>query len=252
MVVAQQAHQFGHANRRVGVVEVDGHLVGEVVERAVLVEVAADQILHRRGDEEVLLAQPQLAAGGRAVVGVEHPRDVLELVLHSGGARVVAGVEGVQIDVRWRDGLPQAQCAHPLSAVTGDDHVVGLGRDLGGMPPHRLLVTWGANVFDPATEVDRVGDGRARELPGRAVCEPWVGILDLASLDDVLSKHAVLVADAVAERRQPERRHRVQEASGQSAQAAIAERRIRLAVGDVLEGSGVCEQALRRGVIQAE
>jgi hypothetical protein len=81
-------------------------------------------------DEEVLLAQPQLAAGRRAVVRVQHPGDVLVLVLELGGARVVAGVEGVQVDVRRRHRLPQPQRADLVGAVAGDHHVVGLGRHL--------------------------------------------------------------------------------------------------------------------------
>ena len=40
LLVAQHPHQFGHADRRMGVVEVNGHLVGQVVEPRVFFEVA--------------------------------------------------------------------------------------------------------------------------------------------------------------------------------------------------------------------
>ena len=48
MHVHQQAHEFGHANRRMGVVELDRRLVGEGVDIAMLSQMAADQILQAR------------------------------------------------------------------------------------------------------------------------------------------------------------------------------------------------------------
>ena len=127
------------------------------------------------GDLAVLLLEPQLAAGRRAVVGVQHPRDVLELVLELGGAGVVAAVEGRQVDLRRCGRLPQAQRADALRAVTGHHHVVGLRGDLGGVAPDRLLVPRQADVLDPATEIHREADAGARELPRRAVGQPCEG-----------------------------------------------------------------------------
>jgi hypothetical protein len=59
---------------------------------------------------------------------------------------------------------------------------------------------------------------------------------------DVLREHAVFVADAVAERRQAQRGHRIQEAGRQPAQAAVAQRRVGLAVGHVFQRAGVLRQ----------
>jgi hypothetical protein len=109
--VHQQPHQLGHADGRVGVVQVDGHLVAEVGQPAVFGQVAGQDVLDAGAGEEVLLAQPQLAPGRGAVVGVEHPGDVFVLVLELGGAGVVAGVEGMQVDLAGRRGLPQPQGA---------------------------------------------------------------------------------------------------------------------------------------------
>ncbi len=52
---------------------------------------------------------------------------------------------------------------------------------------------------------------------------------------DVLREHAVLVADAVAEGGQAERRHRVEEAGRQPPQAAVAQRRVGFLLLHVLE-----------------
>ena len=56
MLVNQQAHQLGNANRRVGIVEMDRHLLGQIVEGSVLPVVTLQDVLHRCRDEEILLA----------------------------------------------------------------------------------------------------------------------------------------------------------------------------------------------------
>ena len=231
VLVAQQPHQLGHTDGRVRVVQVDGHLVGQVVEPAVLAQVAAEDVLDRGAGEEVLLAQPQLAPGRGAVVRVQHPGNVLELVLHLGGARVVTAVEGMQVDMLRRRRPPQPQRADVLGAMARHHHVVGLGVDLGRRNPARLTA---AVVHMPA-EAHREVQAAARELPGRAVTEPRVGVLDLPAFDDRLREHAVLVADAVAERRQAERGHRIQETGRQPAQAAVAQGGVGFVLFDVLE-----------------
>src|SRR5690606_17082129 len=84
---------------------------------------------------------------------------------------------------------------------------------------------------DKAAKADPVDGFGALELPGVALVEPVLGRLDLPAIVETLAEHAVLVADAVADCRDPQRRKRVEEARRQPAQAAIAKRRVRL-VGD--------------------
>ena len=53
--------------------------------------------------------------------------------------------------------------------------------------------------------------------------QPVVGLLDLVAVADLLTEHAVLVPQPVADRRDLERRQRVEETGGQPAQAAVAQ-----------------------------
>ena len=99
-------------------------------------------------------------------------------------------------------------------------------------------------VLDPAAEAHRVAHRRRAGTPTRCRPQPRIGVLDLAALADLLREHAVLVADAVAERRNAERGHRVEEAGREPPQASVAERRIRLVVGDLLEPLGMGLQGL--------
>ena len=60
-------------------------------------------------------------------------------------------------------------------------------------------------------------------------------MLDLPAMFEALLEQAELVADAIAVAGQAQRRHAVQEAGGQTAQAAVAQRRVRLHVDDVVQ-----------------
>ena len=66
-------------------------------------------------------------------------------------------------------------------------------------------------------EAHREVGARTREFPGRAVDQPGIRVFDLGAVDDRLGEHAVFVAHAVTPGRQPQRRHRVEEAGGEPA-----------------------------------
>ncbi len=63
----------------------------------------------------------------------------------------------------------------------------------------------------------------AFELPRVAVLQPVVRGLFLATINNVLLEHTVVVADAVAAPWQAKRSQRVEEAGGQTPQATVAE-----------------------------
>jgi hypothetical protein len=93
--INQQAHQLGHRNRGMRVVELDRNAVGQAGEVAIFPEVAAQQILQRGGGEEVFLPQAQFLAGRAVVAGIQDLGDRLGPDLFRQGANVVAAVEGV-------------------------------------------------------------------------------------------------------------------------------------------------------------
>ena len=77
VLVDQEAHQLGHGDGGVGVVELDRHLVGQRREVGMTGEVAPEDVLQAGRGEEVLLLQPQFLAGLGRVVGVEDAGDAL-------------------------------------------------------------------------------------------------------------------------------------------------------------------------------
>lgn len=64
MFVTQQSHELGDADRRMRVVQVNGNLLGQIADGAVLLLMMKQDILKRRGDEEVFLPQAQFATSG--------------------------------------------------------------------------------------------------------------------------------------------------------------------------------------------
>ena len=63
LLVDQEAQQIDDGDGRMGVVELNGDLVGEVVPRiARLLAVAADDVAQRAGDEKILLHEAQFLA----------------------------------------------------------------------------------------------------------------------------------------------------------------------------------------------
>ena len=227
--VDEDAHQLGDGEARMGVVELHRDLGRQAAQLAVGGEMPLDQILQRGRDEEIFLAQPQLAARRALVVRIEEFADRFRARLLGAGADIVAVVEGVELERIGRARRPQPQRVDVLAAPADDRRVIGDGLDGLGRMPDRAVAALVVDMLDAAAEMDVVDHFRPLQFPGIAEAEPFVGIFLLPALIDDLAEQAVIVADAVADRGDRQRRHALHEAGGEPAEAAIAERRIRLA-----------------------
>ncbi len=193
--------------------------------------VAPDDVGDRAGHEEVLLLEAQRLAFLALVVRVEDLRDVLGVDLLLDGAPEVSFVEELQVEVARGARRPQAQRVRRVGAVAHDERVVGQADDgarvdpVGAQAPVAIVLE-----HHPPAEAHGLRVFVARQLPGVAQLQPVVVLLDLAAAFDLLLEHAEVVADAVADRGQLQRRQRVHEASRQAPEAAIAEARIALAL----------------------
>ena len=83
------------------VVELNGGVIAERVERAEVVEVTADQILQRCRGEEIFLPQAQLAALRRGVVGIEKTRDCLRPFAGGRRAGKIASDDAPPVESDW-------------------------------------------------------------------------------------------------------------------------------------------------------
>lgn len=82
--------------------------------------------------------------------------------------------------------------------------------------------------------------------------EPGLGQFNLPAVVNLLAEHAIGIADAVAMRGNVDGRHAFHEASGEPAEAAIAECRIRLKCSNQIEIDAERRQRVAHIVHQAE
>jgi len=112
VVVHQQPDELGDGERRVRVVQMDRHLVGQRVPAVVDLAVLGEDVAQRAGDEEVFLQQPQLTALLVRVRGVEHLRDALDAEFAFESPQVVAAVEDVDVELVGRTRRVEPQVVH--------------------------------------------------------------------------------------------------------------------------------------------
>ncbi len=229
LLVDQHPHQLRYADHGVGVVELEDDPLRQVAQIEVLGQHEVEEVVNGRGDEEVLLLQPQFLALRRGVLGVEHLGDVLREGLRADGLLVVTGVEDPQVERVGGDRPPQPQRVHPAVLVARDHVVVRDGLDLPARHPAGAFDPIGIGVLLGVTaEGDDLRGLGVRELPGRAEGQPGVGLLDLAAVDEGLPEDAVLVADAVTDAGHAHGGQRVDEAGGQPTETAVAQTRLDL------------------------
>jgi hypothetical protein len=122
-----------------------------------------------------------------------------------------------------------------LAAPADDRGVVGNRLDgLAGMPD-RAVAALVVDMLDGAAEMHVVDHFRPLEFPGVAQAQPDVGVFLLPAIVDDLAEQAEIIADAVAHRGDGKCRHALHEAGGKPSEAAIAQRRIRLALPQRIE-----------------
>ena len=236
---------------RMGVVELDRHLVGQRMHLAILLHVAADDVLQRCGGEEILLPQAQFLARGRGVGRIEHAGDDLRLVALGQGCRIVAAVEGIEPDRVHGARRPEPQRVDALAAPADDRRVAGGGDELFGRLPLALLLVADFDAgHDLSAEADLIGRLAPPELPRVAVLEPVFRQFHLPAVLDLLAEQAVIVADAIAIGGNAEARHALHEAGGKPPEAAIAQRRVRLQCRNQVDVDVEVLERLGEGFVQ--
>jgi len=205
-----------------------------------------DQILQRGRNEKILLSQAQFASGGGFVVGIKKFADRLRARLLRHRAEMIAGIEDVKPERIGRARRPQPQRVDVCATPSNDWCVVSDGpHGFRGMPRVAVASRFiGCNV-DMATEVDVVYHLAARKFPGVAEGEPFVGIFLLTAIGDDLPEQSEVVANTVAQCGNAQRCHAFHETGGESAEAAVAERGVRLALAQFVE---VDAEIAKRGV----
>ena len=133
-VLAQQADQFRDCHCGMGIIQLGGYFLRkEGIVAAMAFPVSPQDILHGRGDQNILLADAQLFAFPTGVVGIEELGDILGLVLVCGSLRVVLGIEEGKVDLMEAFSLPETERADILRAEADDRHIIGNSEHIAGL-----------------------------------------------------------------------------------------------------------------------
>src|SRR3984957_2848452 len=234
------------------VVELDGGVLTEGAHIAPLLGVAANEIEQRRRSEEIFLPEPQFLAGRSRVAGVENFGDRLSPDPLGKRADIVAGVESLKLQRVRRPRRPQTQRVYMPAAPADDWRIVGDRLHRLSRMPHVAGALVVLDHFDPTAEPNRVIVFGTDEITRIAVDEPVLWRFLLPPAANNLAKEAVVVADAVAVRSDRQRRHAIHETCGEAAEAAIAERRVRLDPAQVRQVDAEFVERFRHGLRDAE
>lgn len=220
----------------VGVVQLDGNLLGELPPRALGLLETADDIVQGSGNPEVLLLETKLLSTVQVVVGVKNSADGLGTLLVSDRVLVVAAVELLEVELSAGSlAGPQSQVVGRRSGIAGNGNIVSDGLDdLAALPGSDGLAVVISALGDMAVELDINSDIVARELPGVEV-EPVVWHLDLVAVDDLLLEDTVAVPEAVTPGRVVEGSQTVEEAGSETTETTVSESSIVLLLDDILD-----------------
>ncbi len=251
VLVEQKAHQFGHAQGRMGVVDVDGDLVGQIVQGAVLFLMLAQDSLQGSRAQQVLLLQAQPLALDVVVCRVQDLGDGLSHGVLLQRADVVASGEGGHVEALGELGAPEHELVDRLGAVAGNIKVVGHGHHSGVAMLGDLELAVVIPFVDLAAKADLNGVVLLGDQPHVAHLQPVVGQLHLPAVYDLLLEDAKLIPDGEARCGVVQAGEAVHIAGGQTTQAAVAQARIGV---ELVQGGDILAQILERlgkGLFQA-
>ena len=215
--------ELDHSDRGMGVVELNGDLLRELVPVVVAPAEPADDILEGAGHEEILLDETQFLPALRAIVRIEHFGDGLTGVLVAHRFLVTAAVESLEIEILSRLGGPEPEKIHGRRPVSWNRNVVRNTHQFPGSRPSGDIVADGVeDILYLTVDLDLGGVLGTHDLPGRAVLHPVVGKLDLVAVAELLLEKAVLVVDSVSDCRQIESGEGIEEAGCQSPETAVS------------------------------
>ena len=252
ILVDQQPHQLRHAQRRMGVVDMDRDLVGKIGKRAVLLAVLLENRLQRRRNQQILLLEPESLALDMIVRRIQNLRDGLRHRVLLKRSCIVAARKRCHIKPLRHDCRPQRQLVCRVGMIARNVKVVRHCHH--GLIAHlrRLELAVVHPFMDRSAEADLDGVVLSRVQPHVAQPQPVVRELDLPAVDDLLPEDAKLIADGKARHRIAKSGRRIHVARGKPPQTAVSEPRVRLHLAELRQREAQLRQNLVRLVIDSQ
>ena len=145
---------------------------------------------------------------------------------------LVKDVQPQRIDGARR---PQPQQIDVPSAPADDRRVVSDGLDRFIRQPNRARAAVYTRIIDATAILNVIDDFGPLEFPGVAKRQPVLRKFLLPAIFDDLAEQPVIIADPIAARRNPERRHAIHKAGGEPPETAITQGRVGLGQSHAIE-----------------
>ena len=228
--VHKDPHQLGDTQRRVGIVDVDCHLIRQVVKRAVDRHMVSDNALAGSRHHKILLGKAQQLALGMVIRRIQHLGNDLRIGALLHGTGILSLREKSHIEVVDVPCTPQPELAYRLAVRTRYHHVVGDRFHLVIVLIADLQVSVLPVFLDVTAHFHVVNAVGSRHQPDLAARQPDIGQLHLHSIHDHLLEQTVFIADRKAGRRIIQRGKSIEIARRKPPKTAVSESRIRLAL----------------------
>ena len=233
-LIHEDTHKLCNRYGRMGIVQLEGCLLIELTDIAVVLFILCNSFLYTCGNEEILLFQTKLFTCVMLICRIEDLNDVLCQVFLLNGIHVITLVEGIQLEIH--DGLciPYAKRIYHTVVVTNDGDIKGNGTNglivlLDEVVAVIFLIVFHTHI---TAEFYFFGILRTAKLEGVAVFQPVIRYLYLITVLDLLFKHSVTITDTTAVSRIIQGCQRIQEAGCQTAQSTVSKSSIRLLILD--------------------
>ena len=250
IIIHQHTHQLCDSYGRMGIVQLEGNLLIELMDIVMLSHVLLNCFLYGCGDEEVLLLQTQLLTCIVIVVGVQNLYDVTCQVLLFYRLLVIALIKGIQLEALYGLRIPDTQGVYNAIAITDDGEIKrnrlnGLIALLGKYVSAVLI---GMHT-DIATEFHNFRILRSAQFERITIHQPVIGNLYLITVAYLLLEHTITITDTAAICRISQRCQGIQETCCQTSQSTVTQCCIRLLVLDQVQIQSQFFQSFRYGLI---
>ena len=197
--IHQNSHQLRNSYGRVGIIQLEGNLLIELMDIIMLSHVLLYSFLYGCRDEEILLLQTQLLTCIVIVVGVQNLYDVTCQVLLLYRLLVIALIKGIQLEALYRLRIPDTQGVYNAIAITHDGEIKrnrlnGLIALLGKYVS-AILVGVYADITAELYDLGVFGSAQFKRI---AVHQPVIGNLYLITVADLLLEHTITITDTAA------------------------------------------------------
>ena len=164
---------------------------------------AADDVLKRASNEEVLLNETKLLTVFGRVIRVKHFRDGLTHRLFTNSFDVATIVENIEVKLVRGLRVPKPQEVDRLATIANDTDIVRHAFDRFIVDPLRFEDALAIHLMlNTPKELYFLCKFRAHHFPGTAFFHPHIGVFDLVPVFKLLAKEAILIVNTIADRRQ--------------------------------------------------